>query len=107
MPYSDTLVHYDPFDFCHFLPLIALYRSVLHSSLCIHLLSKLSLSALYLFSALPDQGDKLGDDQVDTFQTWVFELNDLLFHYGLKRHVWGEQACPVVMHHGSWRFNVR
>ncbi|KAF3844114.1 hypothetical protein F7725_016162 [Dissostichus mawsoni] len=53
-------------------------------------------------------GSKLGDNEVDTFQTGVFQLNDLLFHYGLKRQVWGEQACPVVVrHHGSLRFNVR
>lgn len=61
---------------------------------------------IYLLSALPDQGDKLGDDQVYTFQTGVFQLNDLLFHYSLKRQVWGEQACPVMRHHGSQRFEI-
>ncbi len=48
----------------------------------------------YLISALPDCVDELLDDQVDAFQTRLFQLNDLLFHYGLKRQVWGEQACP-------------
>lgn len=61
----------------------------------------LSTVSDYLLSALPDQGDKLGDDEIDTFQTGVFQLNDLLFHYCFKRHVRGEQACPVARHHGS------
>lgn len=48
----------------------------------------------YLIGALSDCVDELLDDQVDAFQTGLFQLNDLLFHYGLKRQVWGEQACP-------------
>lgn len=48
----------------------------------------------YLIGALSDCVDELLDDQVDAFQTGLFQFNDLLFHYGLKRHVWGEQACP-------------
>lgn len=48
----------------------------------------------YLIGALPDCVDELLDDQVDAFQTGLFQLNDLLFHYGFKRHVGGEQACP-------------
>lgn len=57
--------------------------------------------SFYLLGALPDQGGELGEDEVDAFQTRVFQLNDLLFHYGLERQVRGEQACPAVRHHGS------
>lgn len=60
-----------------------------------------SARPVYLFRALPDQGGELGEDEVDAFQTRVFQLNDLLFHYGLERQIWGEQACPVVRHYGS------
>lgn len=48
----------------------------------------------YLISALSDCVDEFLDDQVDGFQTGLFQFNDLLFHNGFKRHVWGEQACP-------------
>lgn len=48
----------------------------------------------YLIGALPDCVDELLDDQVDAFQTRLFQLNDLLFHYGFERQVGGEQACP-------------
>ena len=51
---------------------------------------------VYLIRALHDQRRELGDDEVNAFQTRVFQLNDLLFHYGLKRQVGGEQACPAV-----------
>lgn len=61
---------------------------------------------IYLLRALPDQGDKLGDDQVYAFQTGVFQLNDLLFHYGLKSQIWGEETCPVVRHHESWSSSI-
>lgn len=67
----------------------------------LHLPSCPSARPVYLFRALPDQGGELGEDEVDAFQTRVFQLNDLLFHYGLERQIWGEQACPVVRHHGS------
>ena len=50
---------------------------------------------VYLICALHDQRRELGDDEVNAFQTRVFQLNDLLFHYGLKRQVGGEQACPA------------
>ena len=46
----------------------------------------------YLVGALPDCVDELLNDQIDTFETGRFQLNDLLFHDGLKRQVWGEQA---------------
>lgn len=49
---------------------------------------------VYLISALSDCVDELLDHQVDAFQTRLFQLNDLLFHYGFKRQVWGKQACP-------------
>lgn len=55
----------------------------------------------YLHSALPDCVDELLDDQVDAFETWFLQLNDLLFHYGLERQVWGEQARPE----GSWEIS--
>lgn len=45
----------------------------------------------YLRSALPDCVDELLDDQVDAFETWLLQLNDLLFHYGLEGQVRGEQ----------------
>lgn len=62
--------------------------------------------SFYLLRALPDQGGELVEDEVDAFQTRVFQLNDLLFHYGLERQVWGEQACPAMRHHGSsWQFH--
>lgn len=48
----------------------------------------------YLISALSDCVDELLDDQVDAFHTGLFQFNDLLFHYGFKRQIWGEQACP-------------
>lgn len=67
----------------------------------LHLPPPPSARPVYLFRALPDQGGELGEDEVDAFQTRVFQLNDLLFHYGLERQIWGEQACPVVRHHGS------
>lgn len=46
----------------------------------------------YLVGALPDCVDELLNDQIDTFETGCFQLNDLLFHDGLKRQVWSEQA---------------
>ena len=46
----------------------------------------------YLVGALPDRVDELLNDQIDTFETWLFHLYDLLFHDGLKRQVWSEQA---------------
>lgn len=46
----------------------------------------------YLVGALPDCVDELLNDQIDTFETGRFQLNDLLFHDGLKRQVWSEQA---------------
>lgn len=45
----------------------------------------------YLVGALPDCVDELLNDQIDTFETGRFQLNDLLFHDGLKRQVWSEQ----------------
>lgn len=46
----------------------------------------------YLVGALPDCVDELLNDQIDTFETGRFQLNDLLFHDGLKRQVWSEQS---------------
>ena len=46
----------------------------------------------YLVGALPDRVDELLNDQIDTFETGRFQLNDLLFHDGLKRQVGSEQA---------------
>lgn len=46
----------------------------------------------YLVGALPDCVDELLNDKVDTFDTGLFQLNDLLFHNGLKRQVGSEQA---------------
>lgn len=45
----------------------------------------------YLVGALPDCVDELLNDQIDTFETGRFQLNDLLFHDGLKCQVWSEQ----------------
>lgn len=45
----------------------------------------------YLVGALPDCVDELLNDQIDTFETGCFQLNDLLFHDGLKRQVGSEQ----------------
>lgn len=45
----------------------------------------------YLAGALPDCVDELLNDQIDTFETGSFQLNDLLFHDDLKRHVWSKQ----------------
>ena len=41
-------------------------------------------AARYLIGALAHGVDELLDHQVHTFQTGLFQLNDLLFHYGLK-----------------------
>ncbi|XP_010769850.1 dynamin-2-like [Notothenia coriiceps] len=41
----------------------------------------------YLVGALPDCVDELLNDQIDTFETGRFQLNDLLFHDDLKRQV--------------------
>ena len=54
-----------------------------------------SMPPPYLVGTLPESIDELLDDQVDAYQTRPFQLNDLLFHYGLKRQVGGEQACPA------------
>lgn len=45
----------------------------------------------YLVGALSDCVDELLNDQIDTFETGRFQLNDLLFHDDLKRQVWSEQ----------------
>lgn len=45
----------------------------------------------YLAGALPDCVDELLNDQIDTFETGRFQLNDLLFHDDLKCQVWSEQ----------------
>lgn len=46
----------------------------------------------YLVGALPDCVDELLNDQIDTFETGRFQLNDLLFHDELKRQVWSKQS---------------
>lgn len=45
----------------------------------------------YLVGALPDCADELLNDQIDTFETGRFQLNDLLFHDDFKRQVWSKQ----------------
>lgn len=45
----------------------------------------------YLVGALPDCVDEFLNDQIDTFETRRFQLNNLLFHDGLKRQVRSEQ----------------
>lgn len=49
-------------------------------------------AAQYLVGALPDRVDELLNHQIDTFETGLFQLYDLLFHDGFERQVGSEQA---------------
>jgi len=61
----------------------------------------------YLVGALPECVDELLNDQIDTFETGRFQLNDLLFHDGLKRQVWSEQprSEDAQRDRGQWPTN--
>lgn len=49
-------------------------------------------AAQYLVGALPDRVDELLNHQIDTFETGLFQLYNLLFHDGFERQVRSEQA---------------
>lgn len=52
----------------------------------------------YLLSALEDERGEFRHHQVYTLETRLLQFNNLLFHYGLKGQVRGEQPRPG----GSW-----
>lgn len=53
------------------------------------------LWAFYLVTTLSYGGDEFADYHIYTLQCGLLQLLDLLFHYGLKGKVRGEQPRPV------------
>lgn len=46
----------------------------------------------YLVGALADGVNQLLDDHVHTLDARLLQLHNLLLHYGLKSHIWGEKS---------------